>query len=218
MGTPNANEVMTLLPAGVDFGAEGGLVLVDKQEVVDYFRVPTRKLAIHRAETDDDYAAVVRRQEAGKPRKADGKRASKRQRWILPPKRMVVYDTDRLVTRLKATQKLSQERGYDGIFVLIESPQMLVGRSSVKTYFASGRCQNAWFNSLHKTGIPFAEIAPTSWKNMLGLDRDKDFSREMASEYFDLPEEVAESHDLCEAALIALYLRQYTRRYLYGHR
>jgi len=106
-------------------------------------------------------------------------------------------------------------RGYLGIFVAIEEPQMFTGVSSPKTYFASGRGQNALTLACHREALTPFWFSPKHWKTRLGLDDNKETSLIRASEHLQLPEEMKRDHDLCEAALLAFFVQTHAERYLF---
>jgi hypothetical protein len=197
------------LPLGIDFGAEGGVALLKDNSVIYASKTPTFGFKYIVCEIDDE-----RDRSSASKLKAD--RAKKRysRSKELKPKSMTIYDTAEIENMLRTSEHLARQAGYAGIVVAIEEPQMHIGKSHPKTYFASGRGQNAWFFACNKLKIRPVVVNPKTWKSDLGLDSEKQNSVVLANACMTMPEELSQDHDVCEAALIAFYIQNYAVRYL----
>lgn len=202
-------QVSDLLPIGIDFGFEGGIVALHGNKIALASKTPVLKLPMQMGETDDDKCKSLKS-------KSKANLAIKRfvKNGERKPRQYQIYDTNAIGDLLDQASRVATEEGYQGMFVAIEEPQMLIGTSSPKTYFASGRGQNAWALACYQRGLLPVWFNPKSWKRKLGLGDDKADSLALAEKLFDLPEHMKQDHDLCEAALLAYFVQDQAGRYL----
>lgn len=202
-------QTSDLLPVGIDFGFDGGIVALHGNKIALASKTPVLKLPMHVGETDEDKCRSLRS-------KSKANLAIKRfvKSGERKPKQYQIYDTVAIGDLLDQASRIATEEGYHGMFVAIEEPQMLIGTSSPKTYFASGRGQNAWVLACYQRGIMPVWFNPKSWKGKLGLSDNKELSLQLAEKLFELPDHMKQDHDLCEAALLAHFVRDQAPRYL----
>lgn len=194
---------------GVDFGLSGGLVCLDGNEVVLHSKMPVLKVPL----IDGESTAKKERDSKSRSKEAMKHQRSKTTQELLP-RVMTVYDTEGIWQFLHQAARVATSRAYLGLFVAIEEPQMFIGKSSPKSYFAAGRGQNAFMLACRRKCITPVWFSPKHWKSALGLTDDKELSLIWAKEHLQLPQDMSGDHDLCEAALLALFVQQHAERYL----
>jgi hypothetical protein len=78
--------------------------------------------------------------------------------------------------------------------------------------FHMGRGFGLWEMALVANGIPYIKVLPNKWKKAMGLNTNKDFSRQKAIELFPLAHERLKrkkDHGRAEALLLAEYGRMF---------
>lgn len=204
------------MAVGIDSGTEGAIVAIYGDRVAYVESVPTKKIKLPTFETDTRHALAVKRNEyqseakSAKPRFA----ATNEQK----PRILTCFDQDRMVELIGEVRSVAASRGYCNICVAIEAPQMLINKAnrptSVKGYFSAGRCQNAWLNALNDMACRFYSISPSTWKRSMKISSDKEEAMQRCHEMFPGTERTLDTHDKCEAALIAWFLQNKAPRYL----
>ena len=174
----------TYLPAGVDLGQGGGLVVLDGATVVDHFYIPKLKIGIKYLRAPKSKAKSKERQE--------------------------IYDTVSLIERIKEANAKAMNLGYAGIFVVLEDFQTRPGKNNPLSYISTGGCLQAWKNSLTQANVPFVMVSPVTWKPNLGLSSDKKLSlKEVKRLFLNAPKDLLEDHNIAEAALLAYWLETF---------
>jgi hypothetical protein len=215
------------MPVGVDFGLQGGLVAIDGRHIVFATKTPVFNYPLVKLEATDGIAAKHRQflswrskmdqvKNGTLPKSKKPKPMASRyvETGELRPQPIALFDTEAITSLLRQVRLLAILRGYPDIFVAIEEPQTFVGKSGVKGYRASGRCDNAWLSAMHDASIRGGYVSPKHWKSTMGLGEDKNESLLLAAQKFELPDHMKDDHDLCEAALIADFIRLHASRYL----
>jgi crossover junction endodeoxyribonuclease RuvC len=95
--------------------------------------------------------------------------------------------------------------------VAVERQQAMPGQG-VSSSFQTGKGFGEILGVLACTGLPHEIISPTKWKPAMGLDKDKQKSREMARRLWpEAPLGRQKDEGRCEALLLAEWLRRRER-------
>jgi len=200
-----------LAPCGVDVGVSGGFGMVCDQELV-LADCPKGKPTPYQ-ELEGSYKKLTAKDKA-KPRYVDK---------TLRPRKAKVFDSLEMLELLNWAKTLAKERGYCGLFVVVEQPQLHIGKSHPSSYMVTGGCFHTWAYSLRSMGIKWGAVSPSHWKSGYKLTSDKLHSRSRLAEL--LPSAVGkrtvsdnklvlDQHDVSEAVLLAMWLRDFCPQYL----
>lgn len=204
-----------LMPVGIDSGLDGAIVGLNGNIAVYAEKIPTYTMPVYRMERDESYDAAVLRDLRGKPWKDDSRRYRKNNE-LKPAKKMRMFDTEAICQQLTDVGEVAIQAGYAGICVLVEEPQTLVGQRkfAVGQVASTGRFQNAMLGSLNHMKLKWLYVSPISWKQAYSLTSDKEFCISEANRRLVIPEPHQQDDGVCEAALIAWFLKQFCQRYL----
>lgn len=200
-----------LMPCGVDIGVSGGFGAVDVDELVLAARVRGADAMMQELE--------------GSHKKLTAK-DKKKPRYInmaLRPKSTRLFDSLETTLLLNRANELARERGYSGIYVVVEAPQTHIGKSHPASYLTTGGCFHSWVYSLESTRTRWGVVPPSHWKAGMKLSSNKEQSIVCLSQR--LPSTIArrlegetklvlEEHNVCEAILLALWLKEFCPQYL----
>ena len=197
------------LVIGIDPGGKGGIVAIDPRnlEILYYAYAPPIRVMVRQAETDEKW-------DRGKKSKSTKVKRYKTTGELKPKSRSVFSSCDFQQRVLEAVD-VGEKQGLTGVFVLLESSVTPVTNKNkftgVVVMMSVGGCRNAWSESLHflasdpdmELDLLWEEIHPSSWKAALNIRGGKELAVAAAKSWMSLPEDVACSEDLCEAALLA---------------
>jgi len=200
----------TLLPCGVDPGIAGGFGMLCDDNILMAERVCGTKVKLQELEGSHKKLTA---KDKRKKRYVDG---------TLAPSNSRLFNAVVMQDVIQRAVKRARELGFAGIYVAIESPQTLIGKSSPASYLVTGGCFHTWIYVLESNAIKWGCVAPAHWKDGLKLTSDKNLSVAKLIEW--LPSAVhvrlsadvrlVDDHNVAEAVLLAHWLRQYCPRRL----
>lgn len=192
-------------------GVTGGFALVCGEELVLADSPKGRPTPYQ--ELEGSYKKLTAKDKA-KPRYVDK---------TLRPREAKVFDSLEMMELLTLARTRAKERGYCGLFVLVEQPQLHIGKSHPASYMVTGGCFHTWAYALRSLGIKWGAVSPTHWKSGYKLTSNKRHSIAKLAEM--LPSSVGhrthgdnklvlQQHDVSEAVLLATWLRDFCPKYL----
>jgi hypothetical protein len=197
----------TRLACGVDIGVSGGFGMVCGDEVLVASQVLGRDTLL--TELEGDHKRLTAKDKR-KPRYIDG---------TLAPVKARVFDSSEMIDLLLRSQDLARDRGYAGIYVAVESPQLHIGKSHPAGYLVTGGCYHTWVYALDVCGIPWGTTSPTHWKAGMKLTASKLQSVLLLADLVRNAEEISltpkkrllDDHNVCEAVLLALWVQKHCK-------
>lgn len=199
-----------LLPCGIDPGIAGGFGMLCDDEILVAEKIVGTKVSMHTLEGSHKKLTA---KDKSKKRYVDG---------TLAPSNSRMFNAVVMQEVVQKALAMARQRGFAGIYVAIESPQTLIGKSSPASYLVTGGCFHTWIYVLESNAIKWGCVAPAHWKDGLKLTSDKNLSLAKLVEW--LPSAVnvrlsagvrlVDEHNVAEAVLLAHWLRQYCPRRL----
>lgn len=204
------SDAKGLLACGVDIGIAGGFGMVKGDKVLIACQVNGSDAKMQELEGDHKKLTA---KDKKKTRYVDG---------TLAPVTARVFDSGDLIRLLIKARTMAVRRGYAGIYVAVESPQLHIGKSHPAGYLVTGGCYHTWVYALDLCGIPWGTVSPTHWKSGMKLTSSKQQSmarlHELTSNANQLmvtpKKRLLDDHNVCEAVLLALWLQKHCTRML----
>lgn len=201
-----------LLACGVDIGVKGGFGMIEGDRILMACQV-------------NGFDAVLRELE-GDHKKLTAK-DKKKKRYVdgtLAPVTARVFDSSEMIELLLQAKELARKQGYKGIYVVVEGPQLHIGKTHPAGYLVTGGCFHTWAYALDLCSVSWGTVAPSHWKSGMKLTSDKLLSTTRlcdltanATELMVTPKKrLLDDHNVCEAVLLALWLQKHCTRVLKG--